>query len=141
MSKFDAFMAGNAEPIENKKVIISERFKDKDGNPIPFEIRAITSEENDDLQRASYVNVPVPGKRNQFTREMDQIKYADKMVAASVVYPELDNAELQDSYGVKTPEALLSKMLYVGEYNKLAEEIANLSNIEGLAEIVAEAKN
>ena len=33
------------------------------------------------------------------------------MVAASVVYPDLDNAELQDSYGVKRPEELLLEMV------------------------------
>lgn len=141
MSKFSAFMAQNVAKLENKKVIISDRFKDENGNPIPWEIRAITSEEADELMRRSMVQVPVAGRRGQFTREMDQIKYTSLLLTASVVYPSLDDAELQDSYGVKTPEELLKKMLYPREENKLAEEVMNFSNISNLGELTEEAKN
>lgn len=141
MSKFDAFMAGNVERVENKKVIISNRFKGADGKPLEFEIRAITESENSEMQRSSYVLMAVPGKPGQSIRELDNVKYTAKLMAASVVYPDLNDAELQDSYNVKTPEALIGKMLYMAEYNALAKEIAAFSNIEGLAEMIAEGKN
>ena len=35
-----AFFAQNAEQIPNKKVVISNRFKDEDGNPIRFYLSA-----------------------------------------------------------------------------------------------------
>ena len=63
------------------------------------------------------------------------------LLAASVVYPDLNDAELQDSYGVKTPEALINKMLYMREATVLAQEIAKLSNFDDLADAVTEAKN
>lgn len=141
MSKYTAFMAGAVEKIENKKVVVSNRFKDEKGKPIPFEIKALSADENDELQRRCMVNIPVPGQRGQYTRELDQIKYTAMLLTESVVYPDLNEAELQDSYGVRGGEALLRKMLYTGEYNKLAQEVMALSNIEVLADLVAEAKN
>lgn len=141
MSKYAAFMAGSAGKIENKKIILSNRFKDENGKPIPFEIKALSATENDDLQRRCMVTVPVPGQRGQFVRELDQIKYTANLLAESVVYPNLNDAELQDSYGVKGADALLREMLYMGEYTQLAQEVSAISKVEGLAELVAEAKN
>lgn len=141
MSKYAAFMCGTAAAVENKKVVISNRFKDETGKPVPWEIKALTAEENEELQRRCMVNVPVPGQRGQYTRELDQIKYTAMLLTESVVFPDLNNAELQDSYNVKGADALLRKMLYASEYNKLAEEVAAVSNIENLAALVEEAKN
>lgn len=140
MSKYAAFMYGAAVAVENKKVIISNRFKDGNG-AVPWEIKALTAEENEELQRRCMVNIPVPGQRGQYTRELDQIKYTAMLLTESVVFPDLNNAELQDSYKVKGADALLRKMLYASEYNKLAEEVAKVSNIENLAALVEEAKN
>lgn len=141
MSKFTAFMAKNAVAIENKKVIISKRFVDENGQPIEWELKAISAEENEELQRKCMVNVPVAGRRGQTTREIDQFKFTNALLAASVVYPDLLDAELQDSYGVKTPEALLKKMLLPREEAKLAQEVANLSEIEDFTDLSEEAKN
>lgn len=141
MSKFNAFMAGNAAKIENKKVVVSERFKGEDGKPIPWEIRAISADENDELQRRCMVNVPVPGQKNQYSRELDQIKYTAMLLTNSVVYPALDDAELQNSYGVMGADALLRKMLYLQEYNRLAVAVSEISQIEGLGDLVETAKN
>lgn len=141
MSKFAVFMAGNVEKIENKKIVVSNRFKDENGKPIPWEIRALSADENDALQARCMINVPVPGQRNQYTREIDQVKYTAMLLAESVVYPELNDAELQDSYGVKGADGLLRKMLLISEYNELAKEVAALGKAEGLAELVEDAKN
>ena len=141
MSKYTAFMAGAVEKIENKKVVVSNRFKDENGKPIPFEIKALSADENDELQRRCMISIPVPGQRGQYTRELDQIKYTAMLLTESVVYPDLNEAALQDSYGVRGGEALLRKMLYTGEYNLLAQEVMALSKVEALADLVAEAKN
>lgn len=141
MSKFSAFMAGNAAKVENKKIVVSNRFKDENGKPIEWEIRALTNEENDEIARRCMVNVPVAGRRGAFTRELDQAKFSTALLAASVVYPDLNDAELQDSYGVKTPEALINRMLYIPEATLLAQEIGKLSNLEDLGDAVEEAKN
>lgn len=135
-----AFLATNVAKVENKKVVISNRFKDDKGQPIKWELKTLTADDNDALERRCYVNVPIVGRKGQFTRELDRNKYTSLLLAETVVYPDLNNAELQDSYGVKTPDELLKKMLTLAEYNKLAEEMANASS-ENLNDLIDEAKN
>lgn len=141
MSKFAAFMANNTTQIPNKRVVVSSRFVDEAGKPIEFEIRALPATEYDDIQRRCMVNVPVPGQKNVYTREVDQLKLTATMLAACVVYPALDDAELQDSYGVRTAEDLLRTMLYTAEYNTLAEAVMELNKNETMGEMVQAAKN
>lgn len=139
MDQFSAFLAENVEKLENKKVVISNRFKDAKGKPIEWEIKAVTCEENEDMQRRAMVQKRLP--TGQTVREVDQIKYTALLLTESVVYPDLNNAALQDSYGVKTPDALLKKMLYPVEESKLAEAVMQFSQIENLGDKVDEAKN
>lgn len=141
MSKFAAFMAQNVCKIENRKVVISKRFKDENGKPIEWEIRAIDSDENEDIQRRATIRQPVFGQRGAYSSDMDKVKYGYLLAAASVVYPDLKDVELQDSYGVKTPEALLKKMLYPAEFGELLSQIGDLSDMEDLGNAVEEAKN
>ncbi len=57
-----------------------------------------------------------------FRPKVQSGKYIQKMITASVVMPDLYDAELQDSYGVNTPEDLLLAMVDdPGEYNELAD--------------------
>lgn len=139
MDQLAAFLAENVEKIPNKKVVVSPRFKDSKGNPVEWEIKAISCNENEDLQRQAMVSRKQPN--GQVTRELDSIKYLALLVAESVVFPDLLNAKLQDSYGVKTPTELLKKMLYPREFNSLAELVTAFSQVDNLAEKVDEAKN
>lgn len=141
MSNFSAFMAENVEKIENKKVVVSKRFKDENGNPMTWEIQAITSDVHADLMKRATVQVPVVGQRGQYTRERDSEKFMAMFLAASVVYPDLNDAKLQDSYGVKTPHDLIKKMLYPVELGNLGEMVAELSGVEDLPNLIEEAKN
>lgn len=139
MDQLAAFLAENVEKIPNKKVVVSPRFKDSKGNPIEWEIKAISCTENEDLQRQAMVSRKQPN--GQVTRELDSIKYLALLVAESVVFPDLLNAKLQDSYGVKTPTELIKKMLYPREFNSLAEIVTAFSQVDNLADKVEEAKN
>ena len=69
--------------------------------------------------------------------------YIQKMIIASVVMPDLYDAELQDSYGVKTPEDLLFAMVDdPGEYNELAAYVQKFQGFNvSFDEKVDEAKN
>ena len=44
MSKLSAFLHPITEN-EEKEVVISNRFRDENGNPVPFRIRALTQED------------------------------------------------------------------------------------------------
>ncbi|AZK48790.1 phage tail assembly chaperone [Paenibacillus lentus] len=159
MSNLSAFLSQNALQDENIRYVASKRFVepvidgetgeqkiDKEGRPvtkpIEWEICCITSEEDEAIRKSCTRKVPIPGKRNQFTQETDYNKYLGKLAARCTVYPNLNDAELQNSYGVMGNDALLKKMLKPGEY---ADYLAKIQEVNGfemtMEEMVDEAKN
>ena len=141
-----AFLAPNALGVENVKYVVSTRFisTDEDGAPTPeaWEIKAITSTEDEALRKSCLKRVPVPGKRNQYQRETDMDLYLGKLAVASTVYPDLHNQELQDSYGVMGADALLKAMLTPGEYSDYIAKVSEVNGFEkSFEDEVEEAKN
>lgn len=136
-----AFLAENVERRENKKVVISDRFKDKNKKPIEWELRPLTAEEDDGIKKSCTRKVPVTGKPGRYTEEFDIYAYIKKTTARAVVFPKLDDADLQNSYGVSTPEQLLTKMLYKDEFDTLSSEATGLNQREDINDLVEEAKN
>jgi hypothetical protein len=115
---------------------------DEDGKPLEWEIRPISSKENDLLQEQSMIDVPVTGKPKQSTRQLKPTLYAKKLIAASVVYPDLLNAELQDSYGVNRAEDLVQAIVdLAGEWNAFLNFINELNGFAPIQEDIDEAKN
>lgn len=141
MSDFSIFMAGNAAKEETVKYVASKRFAVK-GNPVEWELKSIDSDLDEMLRKECTKKVPVPGKRGQYNQETDTDKYIGKMCVACIVYPNLNDAELQDSYGVKDGMALLKKMLKPGEYTELKAKVMEVNGYDmSMEELVDEAKN
>ena len=141
MSDFSMFMAGNAFD-ETVKYVASRRFKDKKGNPIEWEIKPVDSEKDEAIRKDCTKRVPVVGKRGQYNQETDTDKYIGKMCVACTVFPNLNDAELQDSYGVKSADALLKKMLLPGEYTEYKAKVMEVNGYDmSMEELVDEAKN
>lgn len=142
MSNLTAFLAQNAVKVENVKYAASKSFVDENGKPMEWEIASITSEEDELLRKTCTKRMPVPGKRNMFTPETDFNAYIAKQAVKCTVYPNLNDVELQNSYGVMGGEALLKVMLKPGEY---AEYISKVQEVNGfdvpLEDAVEEAKN
>jgi hypothetical protein len=143
MSDIKAFLKQNKEVKENVKVVVSDGFKDEKGKPVPFEIKALTAMEDEAIRNACMRKVQVTGKKNQFTNELDSNRYVRLLCTNSVVFPNLKDAELQDSYGVSSPDDLLVAMLTAGEFNALAEKVSELSMNKSVItdEDIEEAKN
>lgn len=141
MSNLSCFLAGNVEKRGNKKVVVSNRFKDKDGKPVEWEIRSISADEDEAIRKSCTKKVPVVGKRNQFTQEFDANGYLAKLAARAVVFPDLNNAELQNSYGVMGAEQLIKVMLYKDEFDKLTESLVESTDSEDANDLIEEAKN
>ena len=141
MSTFSAFMAGNAVKNETVKYVASKRFVEK-GKPIEWEIKAIDSDLDEALRKDCTKRVPIVGKRGQYNQETDTDKYICKMCVACTVYPNLNDVELQDSYGVKSADALLKKMLLPGEYTEYKAKVMEVNGYDmSMEELVDEAKN
>ncbi len=134
MSSLNAFL--HPEKPENRKVIVSNRFKEND-KPVPFEIRAISEKENGKLMK-QYTK-----KEGKSGREvLDRTGYAHALVAAAVVYPDLSNAELQKAYGVLGETNLLTEMLNIGEFATLSQAVTELSGLDqDINDDVEEVKN
>lgn len=142
MSDFSAFLAQNKVKQENVKFAVSKSFIGSDGKPIEWELRPVTADEDEAIRRAATRKVKVAGRSNQYTSEMDANTYLAKLTATSVVFPDLKNAELQNSYKVMGEEALLKAMLTGGEFIALSGKVAEINGFDNdINEAVEEAKN
>lgn len=143
MSKFSAFMKGNKKIRENGKYAPTTSLTDENGNPLEFEFKPITSKENEELRDSCTYDVQVTGRPEVFRPRLNTKKYLAKMIVSSVVVPDLYDKELQDSYGVMTPEELLFAMIdNPGEYQDLCVWIQKFQGFDKtLEEKVDEAKN
>lgn len=142
MSKFSKFMKANKIVKENEMYPVTKSLCDEEGKPIKWEFRHISSAENEKIRESCTFEVPT-GKANIYRQKVDSGKYIKKMIIASVVTPDLYDAELQDSYSVKTPEDLLMEMVdNPGEYNDLAAFVQKMQGFDiSFDEKVEEAKN
>lgn len=133
------FFGRNAEPIPEKEVVISNRFKDAEGNPIKWKIRAIDAATHQKL-RSEALDMDV-GNDKRVKVKFNSAKRNLGSVAASVVYPDLRDAELQSYYGVSTPSALIGVMLLDDEFERLLDAVDSLSEDTKPDNLEEEAKN
>lgn len=136
-----AFLAGNAIKIEEQEYVASKRFIGKDGKPIPWRLRVLTNDELDDMTRRCKKKEFIP-KTREYKVSVDNVKLELEMICASVVYPNLNDANLQDSYGTVGAEATVKAMLTPGEYSDLARAVTEVAGFQmGMNEQVRTAKN
>lgn len=138
-----AFLKGNAKPIEDIKMIVSKRFVDKNDNPIPWILRQLTGKESNNLRKKH--TKKIKNKLGRIEEQFNSEAYQEEFITSSIVFPDLTNAKLQTDYNALGAYDLLQKMLS-------ADELANLQiKISGFAEeeiiensmdnLVEEAKN
>lgn len=141
MGNLSAFMRANVEQVANYRFSPSPRFKGKDGQPEQWEIRCIPADEYARIRSDCIRQVQVPGKKNQFTQQLDTYAFQAKVCARCTVYPALDSAELQNDWGVAKPEDLLGKLLIGGEFDDYVGEVFRLNGFKTEEEQVEQAKN
>ena len=143
MSKFSKFMKANKAVKENEKYAATSSLRDEAGKPLLWEIRHISSKENEDIRESCMMEVQVTGKPGVYRQKFKTNEYLRKLVTESVAYPDLYDAELQDSYGVKTPEDLLMAMVDdPGEYSEFVAYVQRFQGFDvSFSDKVDEAKN
>lgn len=143
MFNLSVFLKPNKKIRKNEFYAATKSFVDENGNPIEWEIRPIETAESERIRKACFHSVPVPGKKNRTEDKFDVNEYLLKLVTRAIVYPDLNNAELQDSYGVRTPEDLLMCLVdNPSEYSDLQNFVTELSGFESeISDDVEEAKN
>ena len=126
MSRLNAFL----HPVdlgEVKEVIISSRFKDEAGNPVPFTIRAITQEQNDAMTAKCRRVRTVRGQRQEY---LDVAQLNRELIVAATLEPDFSSAEVCEAYGTKIPTQVPGRMLLAGEYDALLKAILELSGFD-----------
>ena len=142
MSNFSKFMKANKIQKQNVMHPVTKSLVDENGEPLLWEIKPLTTKENEHIRELCTIEVPVKGKPNQYRFKVDVDKYNTKVMCAAIVSPDLNNAELQNSYGVMSAEELLKEMVdNPAEYTDLFLFVQKLSGFKTLQEEVDEAKN
>ena len=143
MSDLSRFLKKYKKLKENVQYAVTKSLTDEKGQPLLWEIRPLTSKETNRLTDECTFQEQVPGKPNVFRNKINSTKLLQKMMVASVVFPNLNDKDLQDSYGVMTPEELITEMVDdPGEYNNFGKYLNELNGFnEGINEKVEEAKN
>lgn len=113
------FYKENSKQKENQRIVISQRFLDDQNNFIEWEIHPLNQLEHEEILKR------FQGDSEGTSKE----KYEELLLAESVVFPDLHNSKLQDSYGVLGCESLLSRMLTPGEYATLKKQVEELCMI------------
>ena len=127
----EAFMAPKIKPVADTEYIASDRIVDEEGKPIAWILRPISIQTEKEIKGMCI-------DHNRFNNE----KYLDLLIAESVVYPQLGDAELQDSYHVHGKTALLSKMLTGCEYSLLGVKVQEINGLmKRAASIIKDIKN
>lgn len=136
MSSLHAFL----NPVitrEEKEIIISNRFQDENGKPVPFKIRSLTQEENELISKKSKKSRKENGKTVTYT---DMAEFSRRVIVEATITPDFRSTEMCEAYGVLDPLLVPGKMLFSGEFSALLEAITELSGFSD-PEDVDEAKN
>ena len=142
MSNFSRFIKESKAKRENTTYAASKSFTDESGQPVLWTIKPLTTKENDFIRDDCTKDVPITGKPGAFRPKLNTSKYIAKMICASVVEPNLNDKELQDSYGVMTPDELLKEMIDdPGEYSDFAAFVQQFNGFTTMEDKVEEAKN
>ena len=136
-----AFLKENKIKREAYEYVASKDFVDGEGNPIPWKIRPLTNEEMDNLR--DRFTKRVKNKLTQKTEEVfDKEGFTMEMATTAIEFPQLDDAQLQEAYGVVGADSLLKAMLTPGELQDLFLAVNEASDFEvGMGQKIKQAKN
>lgn len=111
----ECFYRENRKDRGEREVLLTERLA-QDGGQMLWRIRPMSQRENEDIWRRC-------GE--------DEKRYEGAVLAESVVFPDLRDAKLQNSYGVAGAERLLGRLLLAGEYDRLRMAVEEINGGDG----------
>lgn len=135
-----AFMQENVKQIGIKEVQVSDRFVDKDGQPVKWKIKAISADENQKLRKDCTIHVG-RDKAGRTIEKRDNDYYQARLAAECVVWPDLRDVNLIENWGCSTAEDLIRRMLSAGEFDKLVLAIVRHCGFKSEDELEEEVKN
>ena len=135
-----AFLKGKAQTIPEVEEIVTERYKDEKGNPIPFKFKAINSNRIDEIKKEC---TKIIYHKNQKIEKFDNERFVAKVAIETTTYPDFRNEELLKSYECIDPVDLAHEVLSLpGEYTEWVEKSFKVNGFDDKFEdLVSEAKN
>lgn len=128
-------------------------FCDEEGNPVPFQIRELSSSEIFKLREGCKKRTMVKDKKGKPMLVGGEVKYTDeydtalvtaKLIETALVFPDMHDPELLKFYNVLDSVELVNKIFRrVEDYNYIANavtEVCGLTN-EDDSETIDEIKN
>lgn len=132
----NGFFKNKAKQVDDVRVVVSERFLDEEGKPLKWVLHPLSTKAVQEINKKNTVTKLVNGKR---VKETNNENLEADLLEKAVLFPRLNDAELQDSYGVTNVNDLLSAMLYPGETQTLRQALEDV--MSGKANTVSELKN
>lgn len=147
----ERFYAQNKVKKQNLKIPVSPSFVDDKGDPILWEIRPLTYSENEKIINSPHITVEETDRRTgtKTYRTIDT-EYVAAICAQSVVFPDLGDRALQNSYADMTGQRINNKvqlikvMLTAGELARLSEKVIEVSDLgenNELDDMINDVKN
>ena len=135
------FMKGKAAAAPEEEVIVSKRYADEQGNPIPFVLRALPTARVDQLQDECMR--PVRDKKRRGEKELDARRFSARLAIETTIFPDFRDTSLLESYGVTDPVDVAHQVLSVpGEYAEWVNAVQRVNGMDDdFEELVEEAKN
>lgn len=133
----NGFFKNKAKQVGDVRVVVSERFLDEEtGKPLEWVLHPLSTKAVQEINKKNTVTKLVNGKR---VEETNNENLEADLLEKAVLFPRLNDAKLQDSYGVTNVNDLLSTMLYPGETQTLRQALEDV--MSGKANTVSELKN
>lgn len=135
-----AFLPGAAVEIKEVEEIISYRYKDAKGNPIPFRFKPISTERIEELEKECTTYKKLKGQGR--VRELDTQRFAARMAIETTVFPNFKSKQFREEYKTQDPVEVAKKVLCVGgEYTRWIEKANDLNGFGDDETLEEMAKN
>lgn len=115
------FLKQNKKEQEPIEIFVSDNFKDEKG-PVPFILKIISAEEADRITDTCIEPVIDPQTRRKVGSEVNQKRLQMELLVKSIISPDLENKDLQESWDARNATDLLNKMLDMREKSVLLTE-------------------
>jgi Phage XkdN-like tail assembly chaperone protein, TAC len=132
------FLPSVVEEAEEVTAPISKRFKDKEGNIVPFIFKAIPTERIDALEKecTTYKNVKGQGR----VKDFDTQRFYARVAIETTVYPNFRSKELREAYKTEDGVEVAKKVLSVGgEYNNFIAKTMEVNGFDDTIDDLEEA--
>lgn len=134
-----SFFRENAIKTKEIKYVASTRFVNKNKEPMEWILKPVSSQTDEDLRRQATKYKNISG---QTQYDFDANKYIGLLAVACTIYPNLNDANLQNSYNVMGADSLLKKMLLPGEYANYLNKVQEICGFtQNINDMVQQVKN